>query len=91
MEGFLFFSSSEVYGDPDPNFIPTPEDYRGYVSSTGPRSCYDESKRLGETLSLAYQRVHGIPVSIVRPFNIYGPGMSGQDYRVIPTFIYTRS
>jgi UDP-glucuronate decarboxylase len=89
-ESFLFFSSSEIYGDPDPNFIPTPETYKGSVSCVGPRACYDESKRLAETLCLTYYRVHGVPVKIVRPFNVYGPGMKMDDYRVIPTFI-TRS
>ncbi len=83
----LYFSSSEIYGDPDPNFIPTPETYKGNVSCTGPRSCYDESKRLGETLCLAYHQVHGVPIKIVRPFNVYGPGMSATDYRVVPKFL----
>ncbi len=83
----LYFSSSEIYGDPDPNFIPTPETYKGNVSSTGPRSCYDESKRVGETLALAYYRVHRTPIKIVRPFNVYGPGMNSKDYRVVPTFL----
>lgn len=84
---YLGFSSSEIYGNPDPNFIPTPETYRGNVSCTGPRSCYDESKRLAETLTLAYWQVHGVPVKLVRPFNVYGPGMKPTDYRVIPTFL----
>ncbi len=87
VSGLLYFSSSEIYGDPDPNFIPTPETYKGNVSSTGPRSCYDESKRLGETLALAYHKTYGVPVKIVRPFNVYGPGMSSKDYRVVPTFL----
>ncbi len=87
VKGFLFFSSSEIYGDPDPNFIPTPETYRGNVSCTGPRACYDESKRLGETICLTYHEVHGVPVKIVRPFNVYGPGMRPDDYRVVPTFL----
>lgn len=56
LEGFLFFSSSEIYGDPDPKSVPTPETYHGYVSSVGPRACYDESKRLGETLSTIYHQ-----------------------------------
>lgn len=86
-KSFLYFSSSEIYGDPDPNFIPTPETYRGNVSPIGPRSCYDESKRLGETLSMIYYEKHNVPVKIVRPFNIYGPGMLPNDYRVVPTFI----
>lgn len=83
----LYFSSSEIYGDPDPNAIPTQETYKGNVSSIGPRSCYDESKRLGETLAMAYYHVHRTPIKIVRPFNVYGPGMSAKDYRVIPTFL----
>lgn len=85
--GMLYFSSSEIYGDPDPNFIPTPEAYKGNVSSIGPRACYDESKRLGETLCMTYFRQFGVPVKIVRPFNVYGPGMKLNDYRVVPTFI----
>ncbi|OGH80588.1 MAG: hypothetical protein A3I29_04060 [Candidatus Magasanikbacteria bacterium RIFCSPLOWO2_02_FULL_44_11] len=87
VKGILYFSSSEIYGDPDPNFVPTPETYKGNVSSIGPRSCYDESKRLGETFALAYYNVHKVPIKIVRPFNIFGPGMSSKDYRVIPTFL----
>ena len=87
VKSFLFFSSSEIYGDPDPNFIPTPETYRGNVSCIGPRACYDESKRLGETLCMVYYQLYGVPVKIVRPFNVYGPGMRPDDYRVIPTFL----
>lgn len=88
VESFLFFSSSEIYGNPDPAFIPTPETYAGHVSSVGPRACYDESKRLTETLCITYHQMYKIPIKIVRPFNIYGPGMRHTDYRVIPTFIY---
>lgn len=84
---YLGFSSSEIYGNPDPNFIPTPESYRGNVSCVGPRSCYDESKRLAETISITYHQVHDVPVKIVRPFNVYGPGMKPNDYRVVPTFM----
>lgn len=87
VKSFLFFSSSEIYGDPDQNFIPTPETYRGNVSSTGPRACYDESKRLGETICMTYYDLYRIPVKIVRPFNIFGPRMRPDDYRVIPTFL----
>lgn len=86
-KSFLYFSSSEIYGDPDPNFIPTPETYRGNVSPIGPRSCYDESKRLGETICMVYHELYKTPVKIVRPFNIYGPGMLQNDYRVIPNFV----
>lgn len=86
VQGFLFFSSSEIYGDPDPEHIPTEETYRGFVSCTGPRACYDESKRYGETLSVNFARIHGIPVTIARPFNNYGPGLKITDRRVIPDF-----
>jgi UDP-glucuronate decarboxylase len=88
LEGFLFFSSSEIYGDPDPKAVPTPETYHGYVSSVGPRACYDESKRLGETISTVYQQRYGVPVTIVRPFNVFGPGMKHDDRRVVPMFTY---
>ncbi len=87
VRSMLFFSSSEVYGDPDPKYIPTPETYCGNVSCTGPRANYDESKRLGETLSVTYHEVYGVPVKTVRPFNIYGPGMRLDDNRVIPNFV----
>jgi dTDP-glucose 4,6-dehydratase/UDP-glucuronate decarboxylase len=85
-EGFLFFSSSEVYGDPDTENIPTAESYRGFVSCTGPRACYDESKRYGETLCMNFFRQHHLPVKIARPFNNYGPGCDINDKRVIPDF-----
>lgn len=86
MRGILFFSSSEVYGDPDPAQIPTPETYNGNVSFTGPRACYDESKRYGETLCVNFARSHGIPVRSARPFNNYGPGLKISDRRVLPDF-----
>jgi UDP-glucuronate decarboxylase len=86
LEGFLFFSSSEIYGDPAPDAIPTPETYRGNVSCTGPRACYDESKRYGETLCVNFARQHGLPITIARPFNNYGPGLKLTDRRVIPDF-----
>jgi UDP-glucuronate decarboxylase len=82
----IFFSSSEIYGDPDPKHVPTKESYRGSVSCLGPRACYDESKRLGETLARVYHEQFGVHSTIVRPFNIYGPGMQRADYRVLPNF-----
>ncbi|RLI52631.1 MAG: NAD-dependent dehydratase [Candidatus Thorarchaeota archaeon] len=85
-ESMLFFSSSEVYGDPTPEYIPTPETYPGNVSFTGPRACYDESKRFGETLCVNFYRVHKTPIKIVRPFNNYGPGLNINDGRVIADF-----
>lgn len=86
VEGFLFYSSSEIYGDPAPEAIPTPEYYRGNVSCTGPRACYDESKRFGETLCVTFAQQYGIPVKIARPFNNYGPGLKITDGRVLPDF-----
>lgn len=86
VKGFLFYSSSEIYGDPLPGNVPTPEDYRGNVSCTGPRACYDESKRYGETLCVNFARQHGIRVAMARPFNNYGPGLKITDRRVIPDF-----
>jgi dTDP-glucose 4,6-dehydratase/UDP-glucuronate decarboxylase len=86
VEGFLFFSSSEIYGDPPPDCIPTPETYRGYVSCTGPRACYDESKRYGETLCVNFTQQHGLPIKVARPFNNYGPGLKITDHRVLPDF-----
>jgi len=84
--GFLFFSTSEIYGDPPPDRIPTPETYRGNVSCTGPRACYDESKRYGETLCVNFASEFGLRVMMARPFNNYGPGLKITDRRVIPDF-----
>lgn len=86
VKGLLFFSSSEIYGDPTAENIPTPETYRGNVSCTGPRACYDESKRFGETLCVNFSKVHNLPIKIARPFNNYGPGLKITDGRVIPDF-----
>ncbi len=86
LAGFLFFSSSEIYGDPPAEAIPTPETYRGNVSCTGPRACYDESKRFGETLCVNFAEQHGIRVAMARPFNNIGPGLKISDRRVLPDF-----
>lgn len=83
-QGVLFFSSSEIYGDPSPDQIPTAEDYRGLVSCVGPRACYDESKRFGETLCWNFARQYSLPITVARPFNNYGPGLNLTDRRVIP-------
>ncbi len=83
---FAFFSSSEIYGDPDPRYVPTPESYRGNVACQGPRACYDESKRVGETLCYIFHNTFGVHTNIIRPFNVYGPGMQETDYRVLPNF-----
>ena len=86
VEGFLFFSTSEIYGDPSADNIPTAETYRGNVSCTGPRACYDESKRYGETLCVNFSQTHDVPVRIARPFNNYGPGLKITDGRALPDF-----
>ncbi|MBU0536067.1 MAG: SDR family oxidoreductase [Nanoarchaeota archaeon] len=82
---FFFASTSECYGDPDIN--PQPERYNGNVSTTGERSCYDEAKRFGEALIMAYHRAYGVDVRIVRIFNTYGPRMRKDDGRAVPAFI----
>lgn len=78
-------STSEVYGDPE--IHPQPESYRGCVNTIGPRSCYDEGKRMAETLFFDYRRQHGVDVKVVRIFNTYGPRMSVNDGRVVSNFI----
>ncbi len=82
---YLFASTSEVYGDPLVH--PQPEDYWGNVSTTGPRSCYDEAKRFGEALAMGYHRAHGVQVRIARIFNTFGERMRPEDGRVVNTFI----
>lgn len=82
LKRMVVLSSSEIYGNPDPENIPTAEDYAGRVSCTGPRACYDEAKRVCETLCWIYANHYQMPVSTVRPFNIYGPGMSIDDKRL---------
>lgn len=82
---FVVASSSEIYGEPE--IHPQPEEYVGHVNPVGPRSMYDEAKRYSEALSVAYARVTGLCVGIVRPFNVYGPYMRVGDGRAIPTFI----
>jgi dTDP-glucose 4,6-dehydratase len=83
--GFLVTSTSEVYGDPQVH--PQPESYWGNVNPVGPRSVYDEAKRYGEALTMAYHRFHALPVKIVRIFNTYGPRMRMNDGRAVPTFL----
>ena len=78
-------STSEIYGDPDVH--PQTEDYRGNVSTLGPRACYDEGKRCAETLCCDYQRQHGVAIRLARIFNTYGPRMLPGDGRVVSNFI----
>jgi dTDP-glucose 4,6-dehydratase len=81
---FILASTSEVYGDPTVH--PQPESYWGNVNSVGPRSVYDEAKRVAEAYTMAYHRKHGVDSRIVRIFNTYGPGMDPADGRAIPNF-----
>ena len=83
---FIFFSSSEIYGNPDKKNIPTKETYNGNVSCIEDRSCYDEGKRVGETLCYFYKIKYNVRVAVFRPFNVFGPGMPKNDYRVFPRF-----
>src|SRR6266511_1192605 len=82
---FLLASTSEVYGDPLVH--PQREDYWGHVNPVGPRGVYDEAKRFGEAITMAYHRFHGVDTRIVRIFNTYGPRMRKDDGRAVPTFI----
>ena len=82
---FLFSSTSEAYGDPLVH--PQREDYWGNVNPVGPRACYDESKRLGETLTMEYYRQFQVNARVVRIFNTYGPNSQADDGRMIPNFI----
>jgi len=82
---FLLASTSEIYGDPDVH--PQTEDYHGNVDTLGPRGAYDEAKRFAEAITMAYHRMHGVPIRIVRIFNTYGPRMRLDDGRVVPNFV----
>jgi dTDP-glucose 4,6-dehydratase len=82
---FLLTSTSECYGDPLEH--PQKETYWGHVNPVGMRSCYDESKRYAEALTMAYHRTHGIRTGIARIFNTYGPRMALNDGRVVPAFL----
>ena len=82
---FLLASTSEIYGDPEVH--PQSEDYNGSVNTTGIRSCYDEGKRIAETLCSDYKRIHNLDIKIMRIFNTYGPRMRPDDGRVVSNFI----
>jgi UDP-glucuronate decarboxylase len=82
---FLLASTSEVYGDPDVH--PQPEEYRGNVNCIGSRACYDEGKRVAETLAFEYHREHHTDIRVARIFNTYGPRMLENDRRVVSNFI----
>ena len=82
---FLITSTSECYGDPLEH--PQVETYWGHVNPVGPRSCYDESKRFAEAITMAYHRKYGVATNVVRIFNTYGPRMKLDDGRVVPAFL----
>lgn len=87
VQGFLFFSSSEIYGQVDDSQIPTAENFIGMLDPATVRACYGESKRCGETMCVAWSHQYGLPTKIVRPFHTYGPGVRLDDGRVFADFI----
>jgi UDP-glucuronate decarboxylase len=87
VESFLFFSTSEVYGQVDEKYIPTNEMQYGYLDVTNVRACYAESKRLGETMCASWHAQYQVPAKMVRPFHTYGPGMELNDGRVYADFV----
>jgi nucleoside-diphosphate-sugar epimerase len=86
-KGFLFFSGGEVYGIVDDNKIPTKEKDFGYLDPTDVRSCYAESKRMGENICVSWFHQYGIPTKIIRLYHTYGPGMDFKDGRVFADFV----
>ena len=87
VESFLYFSSGEVYGEVKSEDVPIKEDTFGYLNPALVRSCYGESKRMGETICVSYFTQYGINAKIVRPFHTYGPGMLLDDGRVFADFV----
>ena len=87
MKGFLFFSSGEIYGIVKNDSKPVAEHDGGFLDPTDVRSCYGESKRMGETMCVAWAHQFGVPTRIVRPFHTYGPGMRLDDGRVFADFV----
>ena len=87
IKSFLFFSSGEVYGQLSEDQIPIKENSFGYIDPTNLRSCYAESKRMGENICISYMHQYNIPIKIVRPFHTYGPGMLLDDGRVFADFV----
>lgn len=87
-KSFAFFSSGEIYGSPPPEWIPTPEHYCGQTDPLGPRACYVEGKRSGEAYCMAFYRTEHVPVKILRPLLVYGPGLDVHtDQRVMAQFL----
>ena len=86
-KSILLFSSSEVYGTPSPDFIPTKEGYVGTIPTMGNRCCYDVGKQVLETISYIYFKKYNLPIKILRPFNLYGPYMGIKDNRVLSNWM----
>lgn len=87
IKSFLYFSSSEVYGELSSSQMPAKEDVFGHINPTNVRSCYAESKRMGENICVSYHHQYEVPVKIVRPFHTYGPVMKLDDGRVYADFV----
>lgn len=87
VENFLFLSAGEIYGEVESAHLPTPENYFGRVDSLSLRSCYAESKRMGETMCVSWHQQFGVPAKIVRPYHTYGPTMDLGDGRVHADFV----
>jgi len=87
VDDFLFFSSSEVYGQVSPDKIPTSESDYGFINISESRSCYAESKRAAETLGISYAKQFNVPFKSIRPFHTYGPGMALDDGRVFADLV----
>lgn len=87
IESFLYFSSGEVYGQIDNEHNPVREDYYGHLDPMQVRSCYGESKRMGENICVSYYKQYGVSAKVVRPFHTYGPGMQLDDGRVYADFV----
>ncbi len=90
-EKVLYISSGEVYGTPGPDHIPTPETYHCTLNPTDPRAIYAGSKIFGELQSLSFQRQYGVPVTIARPFQVFGPGIRANDGRAMGDFLFAAS
>jgi dTDP-glucose 4,6-dehydratase/UDP-glucuronate decarboxylase len=87
LKSFIYFSSAEVYGNPEKNNIPTSEDYLGKTDFMDVRACYSESKKLGEVLCMSQFRQFGTPIKIIRPFHVFSPEISPIDKRIFSSFV----
>ena len=83
---FIFFSSSQIYGDPETKYVPSPKSYLGNVSCQGSRACYGESKRVGETITHIFNNQTVLKTNMIRPSNIFGPEILENKCRILPNF-----